>query len=121
MKNSIYRTTKNHGMEWSTGIYGNSSRDEPLQEAPGRLRLLRLDAEPVHDLHVLVGVGGFVQVEGAGELLHVDDVGQLPLGEAQDAERPAGRRVTAAVERHDLHRDVPLGRQVEQVGDLPAH
>ncbi len=47
---------------------------------------------------VVLHVGALVQVERAGELLEVDDVGQVGLGEAQDRERPAGRGVPAVAE-----------------------
>src|SRR4029450_13414451 len=44
------------------------------------------DADALHDVQVLVDLVGLVQVERAGEVLQVDDVGQLLIGEAQDAE-----------------------------------
>ena len=81
-----------------------SHRQQPLQEAFGLLRGVGLDAQSVHDLHVMLGLRRLVEIEGAGELLQVDDVGQVTLGEAQDAERPAGGRVPAAFERNDLQR-----------------
>src|ERR1700730_8935563 len=66
-----------------------------------------LAAELVGDLEVVLDVRALVQVDGAGEVLYVDHVGQVPLLEAQDRERPACTGVAAAGERDDLQ-PVPL-------------
>jgi len=60
---------------------------------------LRLDAHPLHDREIVLDVGAFVQVNGTVELLEVDDVGEVWLGEPQDRERAACRGVTAETER----------------------
>src|SRR5262245_63719568 len=52
-------------------------------------------AQVVHDVQVVVQVRGRLQVEGAGEVLDVDHVGQGGFGETQDGERAARRGVAA--------------------------
>jgi ABC-type nitrate/sulfonate/bicarbonate transport system permease component len=56
------------------------------QEARGLGRGQGLVAEVVHDLHVMVDVIAFIQVEGAGELLDIHHVRQVSFAEAQDGE-----------------------------------
>jgi hypothetical protein len=80
-----------------------------------------LDAELVHDGQVAGDLFCLVQVEGAVELLEVHHIGQVLLGEPQDGERPACRRVGAGIERDDLHGDVRERGELEQVLQLPAH
>ena len=75
----------------------------------------------VHDLRVVVEVGGRFQVEGAGEVLDVDHVGQGGFGEAQDSEGAAGGGVAAVAEGHDLQADLGQGGGLEQVVQLGAH
>src|SRR4029077_4512626 len=65
-----------------------------------------LRAEAVHDLHVVVHVPAVVQVQGTGEVLEVDHVGEIGRGEPQDGEGPARGGVAPAAERHDLDGDV---------------
>src|SRR5215475_4767645 len=72
-------------------------------------------AEMVHDVQVVVQVCGRLQVEGAGEVLDVDHVGQGGFGEAQDGERAAPCGVAAVAERHDLQADLAQGGDLEQV------
>jgi hypothetical protein len=62
-----------------------------------------------------------VQIEGAGQLLQVHHVGQVGLGEAQDAEWPSGGGVTAGLERNDLDGHVRPFSRFEEVRQLPAH
>ena len=81
-------------------------RRNQLDEAGSGVGGQRLAAELIHDRQVVLDVGTLLQVDGAGELLHVHHVGQVLLLEAQDGERPARAGVTAAVERHDLEGDL---------------
>src|SRR5438552_17903876 len=73
-----------------------------VQDVRGLGGRLGLEAQLLHDLEVAVDLGRLVQVQRAGELLDVDDVAQVRLGEAQDGERAAERRVAARAERQDL-------------------
>jgi hypothetical protein len=66
-----------------------------------------------HDFEVAVHLGRLVQVERAGQLLDVDDVGEVGLGEPQDGERAAHGRVRARAERQDPQR---RGRVVCHLG-----
>src|SRR6185312_6845024 len=75
-------------------------------------------AEVVHDVQVVVQVRGRLQVEGAGEVLDVDHVGQGGFGEAQDSERAARRGVASLAERYDLQADLGQGGDLEQVVQL---
>src|SRR5215831_4010347 len=63
-------------------------------------------AQAVHDDQVVVDRLALVQVEGAGELLQVYQVGQVTLAEAQDAERASRRGVAAQLQRDELEADV---------------
>ena len=47
-----------------------------------------LDADAFHDGEVVLDVGALVEVDRAGELLEIDDVGKIRFGKAQDGERP---------------------------------
>src|SRR5690348_5855059 len=78
-------------------------------------------AEVVHDVQVVVQVRGRLQVEGAGEVLDVDHVGQGGFGEAQDGERAARRGVAAVAERHNLQADLGQGGDLNQVLQLGAY
>ena len=73
-----------------------------LEDLGGTVGRLGLDAQPLHRGRVVIDIVALVQVQGAGELLDIDDVGQVGIGEAQDAEGTAGRGVPADVERYDL-------------------
>src|SRR6185437_15460282 len=90
------------------GIYaGLSVVAEDFVEDLGRVGgRVGLDAEAFHGRGVIVDVVALVQVEGAGELLDVDDVGEVLVGEAQDGEGAAGRCVAAGVEGDDLEAHV---------------
>ena len=92
-----------------------------LDEARGGGRGQRLAAELVHDLQVVLDVRALLQVDGAGELLDVDHVRQVPLLEAQDGERPARAGVTAAGERDDLDGHVRHRGHLDEVAELGAH
>src|SRR5487761_48704 len=81
---------------------GSCFLDNLLDEERRGGRRQRLAAELVHDLQVVLDVRALVQVDGAGELLHVDDVRQVRFLEAKDRERPACGGVTAPGERDDL-------------------
>jgi hypothetical protein len=48
-----------------------------------------LGAEAVHDLHAVVDIVAFVQLQAARELFDVHDIRQLRLGKTQDGERTA--------------------------------
>ena len=65
----------------------------------------------LHHRHVVVDGLALVQVQRAGELLEVDHVRQVALGEAQDAERAARRGVGARGERDDLDGHVRAARR----------
>src|SRR5690348_11499564 len=81
---------------------------------------LGLEAELLHDFEVAVDFDGLVEVQGAGELLDVDDVGQVGLGEPQDGERAAHGRVRARAERQDLQRHRRVVGHLGQVCELLA-
>ena len=80
-----------------------------------------LDAQLVHDGHVVGDVAGLVEVERAVELFEVDHVGQVRFGKPQNGERPAGSGMRADAERDDLERDVGQVGELEQVLQLDAH
>jgi hypothetical protein len=70
----------------------------------------------------VVDVVALVQVQGAGELLDVDDVRHLLAGEPQHRERAASARVAPGVERDDLDGHVAQAAGgLKEVGQLPAH
>jgi len=70
----------------------------------------------------VVDVVPLVQVQGAGELLDVDDVRHFLAGEPQHRERAASARVAAGLERDDLDGHVgQAAGHLKQVGQLPAH
>src|SRR5215831_1952973 len=79
--------------------------EDLLEETGGGDGGVGLCAETVHDLHVVVDVPSFILVEGAGQVLQVDDVGEVGRGEAQHGEGASGGGVTPAAERHDLEGD----------------
>src|SRR5258708_23312028 len=62
-----------------------------------------------------------VQVQGAGELLDVDDVRHFRAGEPQYRERATSVRVPAGLDRHDLDDDVALAGDLDQPAQLLAH
>src|SRR5580700_3423965 len=62
-------------------------RQHVAQNVCGALRRLAFHAEPLHDLAVPLHVLALVEVEGAGELLEIDDVRQVLVGKAHDRER----------------------------------
>jgi hypothetical protein len=62
-----------------------------------------------------------VEIDGAGELLDVDHVRQVPLFEPQHGERPARGGVTAGGERGNLEGHVPKVSHLEEVLELGAH
>jgi hypothetical protein len=79
-----------------------------------------LDAQSVHDGHVIHDVDGLVEVQRAVELFEVDQIGQVRFGVTQDDKRPAGCGVRAGVERDDLKGDVGQSSDLEQVFQLGA-
>src|SRR4051794_12272670 len=85
---------------------GGQGAQDPLDDLGGTRGWLRLDAQAFHRLGVVVDVVAFVEVERAGELLDVDDVGQVLVREAQDGEGSAGRGVATGPERDDLQAHV---------------
>jgi len=92
---------------------GSCFLDNLLDEEHGGGWRQRLAAELVRDLQVVLDVRALVQVDGAGELLHVDHVRQVRFLEAQDRERAARGGVAAPGKRDDLH---PHARQLRHVG-----
>src|ERR1700761_9644361 len=92
-----------------------------LDEADGGGRGERLAAEFAGDLKVLLDFLALAQVAGTGELLGVDHVGQLLLGEAQYRERPALGRVDATGEWDDLNGHALQGGKFDEVTELGAH
>src|SRR4051794_26374033 len=93
---------------------GSAARNDLLKGFGAQVRRLAVDREPVEDLAVPVHLVALVQVQGADQLLDVGHVGQLRLGEPQDAEGAALRRVAAEPERHDLDRHVLQLAQLQQ-------
>ncbi|CNF02750.1 phosphoglycerate transporter family protein [Mycobacterium tuberculosis] len=75
--------------------------EEVLEEGGGAGGARGADREQVHDLLV---AGGLVPlgVAGAGELLQVDEVVEVVLGEPDDRDGPAEREMPAGGERQDL-------------------
>src|SRR5579884_348979 len=57
------------------------------------------DTQSVHDLEVVLDILSLVQVERAGELFEVHDVGQVGFGKPQDRERTTHRHVRAERDR----------------------
>ena len=92
-----------------------------LEQHDGVRGRLGLHTEPLHDLEVAVHLGGLVNVERAGQLFEVYDIGQFGLGEAQDGERAAGGGVPAHPERDDLQRHRGVLGHLDEVLDLLAH
>src|SRR6185437_12206379 len=101
----VRRTHPELTVERSPRDRGRSGLGVDLLEYLGGVgHRLCLEAELLHDFEVAVDFDGLVEVQGAGELLDVDDVGQVGLGEPQDGERAAHGRVRARAERQDLQR-----------------
>jgi hypothetical protein len=70
----------------------------------------------------VVDVLALIQVQGAGELLDVDDVRHVLASEPEHRERAARARVPAGRERHHLDGDVAQAAgHLGEVGQLPAH
>ena len=116
-----------YGSPWAArGAHPRLDVGEDLLEHLGGVRhRLGLEAELLHDLQVAVHLDRLVQVERAGQLLDVDDVLQVRLGEPEDAERSAHGRVRTGAERQDLqcHRRVihHLGEVLQLLADdFPA-
>src|SRR6185312_2511980 len=86
----------------------------------GAVGRLDLRAQPVHHHGVVVDVDPLVQVERAGELLEVDDVGQVRLAEPQDGERAARGRVPAVAQGRDLQGDVGQPVELDEPVELLA-
>src|SRR2546429_75037 len=106
---------------WVTGTGIDGTLREVLREHLGGVRYrLGLEAELLHDLQVAVHLDRLVQVERAGQLLDVDDVLQVRLGEPKDAERAAHSRVRTRAEREDLQRHRRVIRHLDEVLQLLA-
>ena len=84
-------------------------------------RGLGLGAEAVHDLHVVVGVFAFAQIQGAGELLEVDNICQVGSANRKMVNAPPAAGVTAAAQRQDLHDNVRPSLICDEVLELGAH
>src|ERR1700721_1680053 len=69
----------------------------------------------------MIDVVAFIQVEGAGELLDVHHVWHIVVTEAQDGERPAGRRMPAPAEGHYLNGDVAQAGDLDERVPLAPH
>src|ERR1700734_1729409 len=77
-----------------------------------------LGAQPVECFGVAGDVGRLVEVEGAGQGLAVDDVGQFGGGEAQQVEHAVHGRVGTGRERQHLHGDRRVGGGLDQAVEL---
>jgi amino acid transporter len=98
---------------------GGSDVGEDLGERLGGVGdRLRLEAQLLHDFEVVVDLGLLVEIERAGQLLHVHDVLDVGLAEAQDREWPAHRRMSARPERQDLERHGGMLAHRDQVLNL---
>lgn len=75
--------------------------EEVLEEGDGAGGPRGANREQVHDLLVAGGLAP-LGVAGAGELLQVDEVVEVVLGEPDDRDGPAEREVPAGGERQDL-------------------
>src|SRR5690606_564355 len=79
---AVRRLPRRRGLDGAAG--GVELAQDLPQALGGVLRGQRVHAQPLHGGDVTVHVVPFVQVEGAVELLDVDHVRQLLVGEAQD-------------------------------------
>src|SRR5690348_16425618 len=119
----VRRTRPELTVERSPRDRGRSGLGVDLLEYLGGVgHRLGLEAELLHDFEVAVDFDGLVEVQGAGELLDVDHVGQIGLGEPQDGERAAHGRLRARAERQDLQRHRRVVGHLGQVRQLlPDH
>ncbi|MGC0411125.1 hypothetical protein RKD31_004368 [Streptomyces sp. SAI-163] len=62
-----------------------------------------------------------VQIQRTGELLQIDDIREVGLGEAQERERATLAGVPAEAERHDLEPHIGAFGDLDQVLELAAH
>ena len=87
----------------------------------GPVRWLRVDAESLHRLGVVVQILALVQIQGARELFDIDHIGYVRLRKAQDRKGSARGGVPARRERDDLHDNIGQSGDVDQRLQLPAH
>ena len=80
--------------------------DDLVDDRRSRGRRLRVDAQLVHQVLVRVHVGCSGEILRAGDLLEVDHVVELGLGEAQDGDGADPADVPAVAERKHLDGDV---------------
>src|ERR1700691_5597591 len=91
--------------------------DDLVDERRSFLRLVGHDAQPFHGEQIAVHFGLLVEVERTGQVLDVDHVREVTLGEPQDTES-GGRRVAANAVRDDLEREVGPRAPFPQVAQL---
>src|SRR5690606_37670800 len=109
-----------HGRS-SEGYGTSDGRARLVHHLPRTIGRLGVDGEAVERTSDELHVVGPVEIHATGDVLDVPDVRQLRLGEPQQRER-ALRGVSAALVRHDLHRDVRHRRQLEHLVELgPVH
>src|SRR5579875_3145485 len=101
-------------------VYPSFLKD-PAQDVAGAFGWVALHAETLHDLGVPLDFVALVQIHGAGQVLEVDHIRQIEVGEPHQGE-PAGLGgVATRTERHDLKRDVRLLGRRDQPLDLAPH
>src|SRR6266498_1662015 len=82
---------------------------------------LAADADGFHDMEVLLDVFAPVEVERVGQVLDIDDVGEVRVGESQDAEGSHHGGVRAVPHADDLERDVGHFGGFDETFELRAH